>query len=86
MATSRELIAAVTGAIRQIDDQIAKLRAYSGQINTITSRVDAALRDSNKDDARKMLDQLAQTRQQVDDTLNKLQAAKERLQTLNLNI
>ena len=86
MSVSRELIAAVTSAVRQIDDQMAKLHAYSGQIQTITTRVDTALRDSNTEADRKMLDQLSQTKQQVDDTVNKLQAAKERLQTLNLNI
>jgi len=75
----QELIAAVTNAERQIDDQIMKLRDYSGEIEKVTQRVDAAFRGSEKEFGQQMVQQLSLTKTQVNDTLTRLQAAKDKL-------
>lgn len=79
MSMVMELIAAVTNAERQIDDQISKLHSYQSEIDTVAQRVNAAFSGSSNQYGQKMIDQLSQTKQQVSDTISRLQNAKEKL-------
>ena len=79
MSMVQQIIQAVTGTQRQIDDQMAKLRAYNGQIDKVMQQVQTELSGSTQQHTQEMLNQLQQTKKQVDDTLNKLQAAKDKL-------
>lgn len=79
MSMVMELIAAVTNAERQIDDQISKLHSYQSEIDTVTQRANAAFSGSSNQYGQKMIDQLSQTKQQVSDTISRLQNAKEKL-------
>ena len=74
-----ELINAVTNAERQLDEQISKLRSYIGEIDTVTQRAQSSLSGSQRDYGEKMLQQLSATKNQVNDTIEKLQAAKDKL-------
>ena len=79
MSMVQELIAAVTNAERQIDDQMMKLQSYAGEIARVTERVDSTLRGSKTQYGQQMLQQLSTTSIQVNDTLNRLQSAKDKL-------
>lgn len=79
MSMVMELISAVTNAERQIDDQISKLQSYQSEIDSVSQRVNSAFSGSKNQYGEKMIDQLAQTKQQVSDTINRLQNAKEKL-------
>ena len=79
MSMVQELIAAVTNAERQIDDQIMKLRSYSSEIEKVTQRVDSAFRGSEKQYGQQMIQHLSMTKTQVADTLVRLQTAKDKL-------
>jgi len=79
MSMVQELIAAVTNAERQIDDQIMKLQSYVGEIDKVTQRVDSAFGGSGKEFGKQMLQQLSMTKTQVNDTLGRLQEAKIKL-------
>ena len=79
MSMVQQLISAVTNAERQIDDQISKFHSYSREIDQVTQRVQAAFDGSQQEYGRNMLDQLSSTKQQVDETVEKLQAAKDKL-------
>ncbi len=79
MSMVQELIAAVGAAERQIDEQIGKLTSYRGEIDKVAQRVEAALAGSQQHYNKQMLDQLSATKNQVDTTLNLLQAAKDKL-------
>ena len=69
MSMVQELIAAVTNAERQIDDQIMKLRSYADEMDKATQRVDAAFRGSEKQYGQQMVEQLSMTKTQVNATL-----------------
>lgn len=84
MSTVQQLIAAVTAAQRQIDDQISRLTVYSGQLDQVSSRVDDALRDSRQSYAGQMLQQVAETKSQVQNSLNRLQDARAKLGRLSM--
>ena len=73
------LISAVSDAERLIDDQIMKLQSYQAQIDSASQRVDAAFAGSTVQYGQNMIDQLSKTRQQVTDTINYLQSAKDKL-------
>ena len=79
MSMVQELITAVTNAERQIDDQIMKLRSYSSEIEKVTQRVDSAFSGSEKQYGQQMMGQLSMTKTQVNDTLTRLQTAKDTL-------
>lgn len=79
MSLVQELIAAVTNAERQIDDQIAKLTNYSSEISQVTQKVQSAFEGSQREYGQKMLQQLAQTKSDVDKTIGQLQEAKTKL-------
>ena len=74
-----ELIAAVSNAERQINDQISKLHSYQGEIENVLQRVNAAFYGSTNQYGQNMIDQLTHTKQQVGDTISRLQNAKEKL-------
>lgn len=79
MSMVQQLISAVTNAERQIDEQMSKLNSYSGEIDEVTQRVDAAFSGSQREYGQQMLQQLSQTKQQVDQTIERLQTAKDKL-------
>ena len=79
MSMVQQIIQAVTATQRQIDDQMAKLRSYNGQIDKVMQQVQSELSGSTQQYAQEMLNQLQQTKNQVEDTINKLQAAKDKL-------
>lgn len=79
MSMVTELIAAVSNAERQIDDQISKLQSYQNEIETVRMRADAAFSGSAAQYGQNMADQLSRTKQQVADTIGRLQEAKLKL-------
>lgn len=79
MSMIQELIAAVTNAERQIDEQIMKLRSYTVEIDKVTERVNAAFLGSERHYDKQMMQQLTITKTQVNDTILRLQTAKDKL-------
>lgn len=79
MSMVQQLIAAVTNAERQIDEQIMKLQSYQSEIDQLTIHVQDTLGGSEQQYAQKMMQQLALTRKEVTETVGRLQAAKEKL-------
>lgn len=79
MSMVQQLIAAVTSAERQIDDQISKLRSYVGEIDQVTQRVEADFNGSHRDYGQQMMQQLSSTKKQVEQTIERLQTAKDKL-------
>ena len=79
MSMVTELIAAVANAERQIDDQISKLQSYQREIDSVQNRVDAAFSGSTVQYGKNMIEQLSKTKQQVTDTISRLQNAKDKL-------
>lgn len=79
MSMVQELIAAVSSAEREIDEQVGRLRSYQNEVDSVSERVEAALSGSSQDYNRKMLDQLRATKIQIDATLASLRGAKEQL-------
>ena len=79
MSMVQQLISAVTNAERQIDDQISKLRSYGAEIDQVTQRVETDFRGSQRDYGQKMLQQLSNTKKQVEQTIERLQTAKDKL-------
>ncbi len=79
MSLVQQIIAAVSAAERQIDDQIGKLTSYIGEIDKVTNRTNAAFDGSTQNYGRDMIQQLAVTKAQVNQAIEKLQAAKEKL-------
>ncbi|MBQ6412259.1 MAG: hypothetical protein IJI19_02105 [Ruminococcus sp.] len=79
MSMVQQLIVAVANAERQIDEQMMKLRAYEAEVDQVKVKVDNALHGSQQDYAHQMLQQLDQTKTQVETTINQLQAAKDKL-------
>lgn len=79
MSMVTEIISSVITAERQIDDQISKLQNYQKEIETVEQRVNAAFSGSTTEYGTNMIDKLSQTKQQVSDTIIRLQDAKEKL-------
>ena len=84
MSMVQELIAAVGNSERQIDEQVAKLNSYKGEIDRVAERIEAALSGSQQFYNKQMLDQLSATKNQVETTLNSLQAAKDKLSRVRM--
>jgi hypothetical protein len=74
-----ELIAAISNAERQIDDQIGKLNSYKSQISQVKTQVENAFGGSQSQDANAMLQQLSSTETQINETISNLQNAKDKL-------
>ncbi len=79
MSMIQQLISAITNAERQIDDQMSKLRNYKSEIDQVTQRVEANLSGSQRDYGHQMIQQLSSTKEQVEQTIQRLQAAKDKL-------
>ena len=73
------LTAAISNSIREIDEQISKLRSYQSELDSVAQRVNAAFSGSTVQYEQQMLDQLSNTKEKVNDTLNRLENAKEKL-------
>lgn len=84
MSMVQQLISAITNAERQLDDQMMKLHGYINEIDQVTQRVQAAFDGSQQDYGRNMLNQLSTTKQTVEQTLEKLQAAKDKLMQVKI--
>ena len=79
MSLVLQIIQAVTATEREIDDQMAKLTSYNAKVDEVMRRVQVELGGSTQSYVQEMISQLQQTKEQVDDTLQKLQAAKDKL-------
>lgn len=84
MSMVQQLISAVTGAERQIDQYISSLNAYIGQIDEVTNRVNTAFSGSQKEYGQQMLQQLSVTKQEVNKTIERLQVAKDKLSRVRM--
>ncbi len=79
MSMIQQLISAITNAERQIDDQMSKLRSYNAEIDQVMQRVETNLSGSQRDYGQQMLQQLSLTKRQVQQTMDRLQNAKDKL-------
>ena len=79
MSMVQQIIQAVTASERQIEEQIRKLTAYNEQIDRAMQQVQSQLSGSTHSYDQKMLQQLQQTKKQIEDTDKMLQTAKEKL-------
>ena len=79
MSMVQQIIQAVTASERQIEEQIRKLTAYNEQIDRAMQQVQSQLSGSMQSYDQKMLQQLQQTKKQIEDTVKMLQTAKEKL-------
>lgn len=84
MSMVQQLIAAVTNAERQIDEQMMKLRIYEADVDQVKIKVDNALHGSEQEYAQQMMQQLDLTKTQVQTTINQLQAAKDKLERVRM--
>ncbi|MBR3581566.1 MAG: hypothetical protein IKN95_11355 [Lachnospiraceae bacterium] len=73
------LISAITNAERQIDDQIAKLNSYMSKVDKTINEVQASFGGTGDAQSQAMMAQLSITKKQIEDTLNNLLKAKEKL-------
>lgn len=79
MSLVMQVNAAKMATERQIDEQIQKLSAFNGKLERVKSQVDLVLSGSQTDYANQMMQQLDQTKKQIDDTITKLRTAKQKL-------
>ena len=79
MSMVQQIIQAVNASERQIEEQIRKLTAYNEQINRAMQQVQSQLSGSTQSYDQKMLQQLQQTKKQIENTVKMLQTAKEKL-------
>ena len=84
MSMVQQLIAAVTNAERQIDEQMMKLRIYEADVDQVKIKVDNALHGSEQEYAQQMMQQLDLTKTQVQTTINQRQAAKDKLERVRM--
>ena len=74
--THKEIIQA---KIDKLEEQISKLTAYNDQIDRAMQQVQSQLAGSTMSYDQKMLQQLQQTKKQLEDTIKMLRTAKEKL-------
>ena len=79
MSMATELIAAVISAEKNIDDQIAKLTAFAQQNDNIMQEISQALEGSNHPSANNMQQRVAQTKTEIQRTVQMLEASKSKL-------
>ena len=84
MSMVTDLIAAVSDTQRRIDDQIMKLRSYQSELDSVSQRADAAFSGSTLNYGQNMIDKLSQTKQQISDTIDRLQEAKDALSRMQM--
>ena len=83
MSQIQQLAAAINVSVRQIDEQIAKLGNYQSKLEEMAQRVDSAL-GNEVSVGREMLNQISMTKQQLDETINQLRVAGEKLRQIRL--
>ena len=83
MSQIQQLAAAINVSVRQIDEQIAKLGNYQSKLEEMAQRVDSALGNEDSE-GREMLNQISMTKQQLDETINQLRVAGEKLRQIRL--
>ena len=69
----------VDSTVSVVEEQIRKLTAYNEQIDRAMQQVQSQLSGSTQSYDQKMLQQLQQTKKQIEDTVKMLQTAKEKL-------
>lgn len=79
MSMVQQLIAAVSAAERQIDEQVRQLSVYVRELDAVTGRISSALGGSTQDYDRQMLQQMAATKAEVEQSIRQLQAARDML-------
>ena len=79
MSMVTQLIAAITNAERQLDEQIAQLSHYLSELDNVSKQIDSALSGSGNRFDQQMIEKTAATKKQVEDTIQKLQIAKAKL-------
>ena len=79
MYAVQQIIQALGASERQIEEQISKLTAYNDQIDRAMQQVQSQLAGSTMSYDQKMLQQLQQTKKQLEDTIKMLRTAKEKL-------
>ena len=79
MSMVQELIAAIMSVEREIDQQIAALTKYRGELDGVSQSVNTALAGSTTQYADDMIRQLEQTKTQVSRTIAGMQNAKQKL-------
>lgn len=79
MSMVQQIIQAVTASERQIDEQVRRLTAYNDQVDRTMQMVQSQLGGSTQSYDQQMLQQLQQTKKQLDDTIQMLRTAKEKL-------
>ncbi len=80
MSMVLQLMAAISGAEKQLDDQIAQLNIYLVELDAVSKTIDSALSGSGNQYDQRMIEKTAATKRQVEDTIQKLQIAKSKLE------
>ena len=84
MSMVQQLIAAVSVAERQIEDQIQELHTYISELDQAADRIHGALSGSTQNYGQEMLRQLFATRADVTRSIGQLQVAKQKLQKVKM--
>lgn len=84
MSMVTELIAAVTAAERQIDDQIMKLTSFNDEIDNAVRQIDEAFGGSVKSYDQNIDAQLTATKEKLNGTVRQLESAKRKLQLVRM--
>ena len=79
MSMMQELISSIVDAERRIDDQVVKLHSYLRELDIAAQKTDAAFAGSGVRCGQEMIDQIERTKNQVNETIIRLNAAKEKL-------
>ncbi len=80
----QELIAAVVEAERQLDEKISMLSSYADEVDDFSNKADDLLSGSQSGIDQKVISIAASTKRQVEETLEKLQTAKSKLEQLEM--
>lgn len=83
MSQVQQLIAAINVLVRQMEEQSAQIRSFNSKLEQMEQHMNQVL-GSNHSAGQKMIRQIEQTREQNNQTLNRLQMAKDKLQQIRL--
>ena len=84
MSMIRQLIGAIANAERQIDDQSRRLTSFNSQLDQLIRQVQSTYEGSQQNVSSEMLGQLQTTKKQVEDAIQSLAAAKQKLQQVKM--
>lgn len=84
MSYVMELNSAIIDAEHRIDNELMQLNSYKSELDNVKQRVDAAFGGSGVQYAQEMMDRISQTKQQVEDTIIRLEDAKDKLQRVSI--